>query len=467
MSIQENGKILGSLFAHSTFKDLENYTNQYSPFAQEIQNLGLQNRLSLPTGNGHQEIDRKFSTDYASSFDPGKETNFNALSYQMRGEMALTYGYNRQAVKDFGKAIELGPTSSLPYLQRGAAYFELGEYDKALKDYHIYVSQTPITHIFSTSDFIIGFIEGLPRGLAEGGKGILFFLSNAVIHPIRTAQTMYEAITTLSKLVYTQEWSVLGEAIAPEIHKLITHWDTLSSQEKGNQSAYALGKYGAEIITPGAVAKLIARGVKGAKELAAISKNLQAAEQTLILEAAAELGSGAKVAEVIQAGEKNAFLAKELGFTARETVELKQAGKLEGAMNDAYAHLNPEMQASIQLFQKAENFLKPHKGYMPEAEVRALIHQTGIRTFPKPTGIPENFRVKLSNNGAGMKYVHPENKHVSIRIMPGKPHSPFPYQQKSYVIQMKDGKAIDKFGKHISPSAPEAHIPLEEFIYRN
>jgi hypothetical protein len=34
---------------------------------------------------------------------------------------------------------------------------------------------------------------------------------------------------------------------------------------------------------------------------------------------------------------------------------------------------------------------------MPEAQVRELIHQTGIPTFPKPKGISENFRVKISN----------------------------------------------------------------------
>ena len=53
-----------------------------------------------------------------------------------------------------------------------------------------------------------------------------------------------------------------------------------------------------------------------------------------------------------------------------------------------------------------------------------------------------------------------------IRVMPGKPHSPFPHQQKPYVIQMESGKAIDRIGNRISPDAPEAHIPLEDYFYR-
>ena len=66
-----------------------------------------------------------------------------------------------------------------------------------------------------------------------------------------------------------------------------------------------------------------------------------------------------------------------------------------------------------------------------------------------------------------MKYVHPKNEETFVRVMPGVPHSPYPYQQKPYVIQMKNGKALDKFGNLVSGSDPEAHIPLEEYIYRN
>lgn len=51
--------------------------------------------------------------------------------------------------------------------------------------------------------------------------------------------------------------------------------------------------------------------------------------------------------------------------------------------------------------------------------------------------------------------------------MPGKPHSPFPYQRNPYVTQMINGETIDKFGNIVSSKSPEAHIPLEEYIYRS
>jgi len=66
-----------------------------------------------------------------------------------------------------------------------------------------------------------------------------------------------------------------------------------------------------------------------------------------------------------------------------------------------------------------------------------------------------------------MKYIHPTDEGTYVRVMPGKPHSPNPYQQKPYVVQMTEGKVFDKFGNKIAKNAPEGHIPLDEFIYRN
>ena len=49
--------------------------------------------------------------------------------------------------------------------------------------------------------------------------------------------------------------------------------------------------------------------------------------------------------------------------------------------------------------------------------------------------------------------------------MPGKLHSPLPYQQKPYVNHRINGKSVDKFGNKVLNYSEEAHIPLEEFIF--
>jgi hypothetical protein len=191
-------------------------------------------------------------------------------------------------------------------------------------------------------------------------------------------------------------------------------------------------------------------------------------EKMLLLESAAGLESGAKIAEVVQASQRTVALGEKLGYSAQEMTQLKQAGNLEGAVKNVSQRIisNPVMRESFELFNKAESFLEPYsKSFLQEMQARELIHQTGIRTFPRPPGIPENFRVRISKNGDGMLYVHPEHTHTAFRVMPGKPHSPFPNQQKPYVIQMKDGKYFDKVGNIVSSSSPEAHIPLDEFVY--
>lgn len=66
-----------------------------------------------------------------------------------------------------------------------------------------------------------------------------------------------------------------------------------------------------------------------------------------------------------------------------------------------------------------------------------------------------------------MKYMHPKDTGTYVRIMPGKPHSPFPYQQKPYVNQRIHGKSVDKHGNIVLNDCLESHIPLEEFIYKD
>jgi hypothetical protein len=181
-------------------------------------------------------------------------------------------------------------------------------------------------------------------------------------------------------------------------------------------------------------------------------------------------GDLSKIRGIIKSGQKTALLAEELGLTNYEIIHLKKTGALEKTVANTFENIisDKKMFESYKTFGKAEAFLKLFKGRdLPEIQIRELIHQAGMKTFPRPSGIPENFKIKISKKGAGMKYIHPEDTHISVRVMPGKPHSLNPSQQKPYVIQMKDGMALDKFGNKVPIEAPEAHIPIEEFIYRS
>lgn len=473
LSWEENGRALGSIFAHDSLSNLQHQIPYYPRLAQEVQEINSKYTFPILEGSGdasigHSEIDRKFLTDYIRLYsNPSQEIDFKTLSYQVRGESALAFGYYDQAVQDLGKAIVTNPSNPIPYLERGLAHFGLGQYDHSLEDYKRFTSQVQQTKPPSVSEFSLGFAKGLPKGIYESGEGILLFLADFATHPIHTAGQMIDSVTQLVNLVRNDEWGVVAEALSPEMHELVTQWDTLPSEKKGELAGYALGKHGTDILTPGALAKLAKVSAKNVQELVAVYKNIRTAQETLVLEAAAGIGNGAKIAEVMEAGQKTAFFAEELGLTAPEMGQLKQAGKLETAVASKYEHLSLSMQQSVELYKRARIALDPYaKKPMPEFKVRELIHKTGIPTFPRPKGIPEDFLVMISDRGAGMKYVHPTNTHIQVRVMPGKLHSEYLHEQKPYVVQMKNGKILDNSGNVVLRDSPEAHIPLEEFVYK-
>lgn len=471
ISMEENGRIIGSLFAHKVVDSVTTNLAQNPLSLTELKEYGLSSGYPMPgwanqgRSTPHSSADLAFSTDTLSSY-PRNFGDLNAMSYQVRGDLALNSQCYTQAVQDFGNAISLNPANPVLYLERGIAHFELGNYEQSIADYHQFVEKK--AEPFSATDFTVGFAKGVPKGAYDSGKGALLFLSEFVTHPVQTSKQVFDSLTQLAALVKNDELGVVAEALSPELHQLITQWETLPSETRGELAGYAVGKLGTDLLAPGAAAKIANKSVSTAKELVAVCKNLQIAQETLVLETAAGIGVPVKVGEIVEMGKKTINLGEELGFSAQEIGQLQKAGKLEKAVSSSYEHLTPTARESFELFNKAQQFLKPYKGFMSESQARELIHHTGIQTFPRPSGIPESFRIQISDRGAGMKYVHPNHTHTSIRIMPGKPHSPFPHQQKPYVIHMKDGKCFDKFGNTLlNGEAPEAHIPYNEFVYRD
>ena len=398
------------------------------------------------------------------------ESRFNSFFYQTFGEKTLSAADYQRIIQNLGKTIEMNPMDPALYLERGKVCFESGAYEQSLQDYQQFVTLSPEpSEPFSTSEFSLGFARGLHKGVYDSGEGLLLFLSDFVKHPIHTSRQIIDSVSTLIALVRQDEWGVIAEALSPELRQLVTEWDSLLSEKRGELAGYALGKHGADILIPGALVKVASKSIKVAEELVVVCKNIQIAQETLVLETAAGIGNPSKIAEIVEAGQKTGQLANNLGYSGSELGVLKKSGKLEETFSHSLEEINknPVLKASLDLFSKAEEFLKPYtKISMPESEVRALIESSGIKTFPRPLGIPENYKVFVSGNGAGMVYVHPTNPHFKIRVMPGKPHSPFPGQQKPYVIQKTDKGVFDKAGNLISGKEKEAHIPLEEFIYR-
>ena len=89
--------------------------------------------------------------------------------------------------------------------------------------------------------------------------------------------------------------------------------------------------------------------------------------------------------------------------------------------------------------------------------------------LPKPDGIPDNWIERDTDTHGGREYINPDNPNDRVRVMPGDPHSLYPSQRQSYVIDQNGGYR-DVNGNLIPGSAPgrgpEAHIPYELFRFR-
>ncbi|HEX2582686.1 MAG TPA: tetratricopeptide repeat protein, partial [Chlamydiales bacterium] len=324
ISMEENGRIIGSLFTHKTIDKLTTQASENPFLSYELQNLGVNPYYPTPSwgsylgASPHTSTDLIFSTNYSSTV-VGSHSDLNTLTYETRGDWALSSGYYAQAVEDFGKAIANDPSNPSSYLGRGVANFELGAYEESIADYKSYVSQ--VNEPFSVTDFSVGFAKGLPKGIYDSGEGMLQFVADLACHPVQTGEKVYDSLSALSSLAKSGEWNQIGEALSPELHQLISEWDTLSSSEKGELSGYAFGKHGADILLPGGAAKVAAKGTTAVKELGAICKNLQSAEKILVLEAAAS-GSvaGVNIGEVVVSAEQT--------FLLKSAVRLESSGKI-------------------------------------------------------------------------------------------------------------------------------------------
>lgn len=324
ISMEENGRIIGSLFTHKTIDTLTMAASENPFLSYELQNLGVNPYYPTPSwgsyleASPHTSTDLAFSTNYSSTVIDS-HSDLNRMTYETRGDWALTSGHYTQAVQDFGRAIELEPNNANSYLGRGVAHFELGAYEKSIADYNMYVSQTK--EPFSVTDFSVGFAKGLPKGIYDSGEGMLQFVADLACHPVQTGEKVYDSLSSLSGLAKSGEWNQIGEALSPELHQLISEWDTLSSAEKGELSGYAFGKHGADILLPGGAAKVAAKGATAVKELGAICKNLQSAEKILVLEAAVS-GSvaGVNIGEVVASAEQT--------FLLKSAVRLESSGKI-------------------------------------------------------------------------------------------------------------------------------------------
>ena len=366
----ESSKILGSNLAYNALNDpnIKNY------FENNFVDFKYVDKMFAPYENFY-------------NFDPNKTLPENV--YSQIGQLALKEEYFDIAIDNFDKLIEINPKNSDAYLQKAFTHYENGDLEKSIEDFNIYatiIEDKPITNYLSNSvDFVSGFRSGLFEGGIDSGKQLALFAANTITHPVDTTVGIYQAFSSLANLAVSQEWKTLSQVIAPEICDIIKNWNDLSPNEKGRQSGYILGKYGADILLPGAVAKGISKGVKSAEELINIVKNLERAEQVLALEAVA--ANGTKV---------GSFKPNVLNLNSSEIIS-NSANIIKNLNFDKLAEAGKVIDRSG--LTKAGRALAKHGG------------REGS-TFPKPKGTP----AQINQQGQAIleKILNDPNKIVKI-----------------------------------------------------
>jgi RHS repeat-associated protein len=86
--------------------------------------------------------------------------------------------------------------------------------------------------------------------------------------------------------------------------------------------------------------------------------------------------------------------------------------------------------------------------------------------------IPSNWIMKPAKNGPGTRFIDPTNPSSHIRVMRGKPNSPFLNSRNPYTVRYVNGSPVDQFGNRIpnllgrhQNLSPALHVPVEQFRF--
>ncbi len=121
-------------------------------------------------------------------------------------------------------------------------------------------------------------------------------------------------------------------------------------------------------------------------------------------------------------------------------------------------------QSYVRDVQKKYKLLKNAESYKKAEELVNLVHEKNIK-------IPDDWipvaskAMKKEGKLQGIEYIHPDDKEIRIRVMPGDPNAKYPNSRNPYVRQTVNNKDFDRHGNVVDRQSGESHIPLEEYKF--
>lgn len=295
------------------------------------------------------------------------------------------------AVTYLTAAIEKDPNNIEAYQERAHAYFELGNLELAIEDYKvakqsllnkkgkiIITGQTEYYFCDGENDqesYVINpepkgmmdFSGGFCVGISKGGsdslvefvpstwsccKGILHGVWCFACSPKEVSGDVINTSYELVKFIKENTARECLEVVVPELKELCLNWDSLSDYDRGSKTGYIIGKYGVDILAPGAALK----GIKKYQQLKRLNS-------MFTIECC--VASQAKKAKILEASYKHS--------SARTiVVESVKSGKIVPRNANVIPHVMQEKHAWDKLIKisgnKTEDF----------ARVSSLLEEAGI-----------------------------------------------------------------------------------------
>ncbi|MCI0382148.1 MAG: tetratricopeptide repeat protein [Chlamydiae bacterium] len=368
-----------------------------------------------------------------------KEQEDNASKFQLKLAQAYSeISQYEKAIEILSELVKSDPNNKKAYFERAICYFEQGSFDEALEDY---LSAKIRIHKFPAEDllkleFATGFIqegskacaaclENFVPSMLSSLHGLSHGLWTLVTKPEEVSKEFITACQNMAKFLKEHSALEIIQMIIPEVQELVQNWDMLSPSRKGELMGKIVGHHGTDFLLLAGIGK----GVK-------VYQDVRKANAVLTLEKMAKEQQTLKQFHTAW-WEKTRPIIEEIK---------QQGGRFDKELG--------------KIFKNA---------HFTETQVRKILHTAGFKTFSKPKRIPSNCHVRISERGGGMTYIKAgttEEQNILVRVMPGNPRSPNPYQQKPYVVQRIGDKAIAKNGELVHYTAVEAHVPLSEFIFK-
>jgi|GEM_PF-2448724 len=252
-----------------------------------------------------------------------------AKIHLLKGQVESESCLYKEALLDLTKAIQKNPSMKEAYFERAVAYFELGQFDKAIEDFiQSGVRSTSWSHPTQWGlGILAGMTEGGCRSVADFlpslfgafndiSNGLWAFTKN----PIGVSQELVHAAQECIDYLRSQPLLHTMQDMVPELKSLLQNDHLLSDFDRGQLVGLIIGKYGTDILFP----KYAIKAVKSYHDL-------KKANQILTFEA---LASAETAQEVITKATQRQALKAEIRKNGNLKIHPGRQGKhIEGHPN--------------------------------------------------------------------------------------------------------------------------------------